>query len=225
MASLVQSGSYNSTSDGTSHSLTLGSTPVSGNLLIVAANSLTGNPTPSGYSVADRIVTNTDTVIFYKIAGVSESPTVTFTFGAAVPMNIVALEYSGVLASPLDVTANSDSGASSTSVPSGTTAATSQAAEMAVAIFGIVSGGAPAASSYSNGFAEVIQGVTTGSVLANVRLAVVSKTLAATGAQSSTATTASATSNAAGVIATFKLSSTASVAPAAQNTYQRRRAA
>lgn len=207
MATPVQTATYDSTSDGTSHSVTFGTTPITGNLIVVVANTPTGLPTPSGYTKAVGLISNTDCSLFYKIAGASEFTTVNFTIGAALSMNIAAFEYGSADPTPLDQTASADSGASSTSLVNGTTAATTQASEIAIAAFGISSGGAPAVISYSDSFAEISQGVTSGSASVNVRLAVAAKTLSATGTQTTTATIGSASSYASCIIATFKLTS------------------
>jgi hypothetical protein len=120
-------------------SATYNATPVAGNLLvaIVGASGSSTIKLPSGWSSAinqsGASCTQPCQAILYKIAGSSESRTVTVTLGDF--LSVVGLqiyEYSGIdTASPLDKTASANG--TSTSVSTGTTATTAQANELLVA--------------------------------------------------------------------------------------------
>jgi|GEM_PF-2540223 len=95
----VQSQQTNSIG-GTNIAATFTRTPVPGNLLVAyyAANSGNVTPTLSGWTAMTFAGTGTNAVselMFYKIAGASESATVTTT-SASATASLVILEYSGV---------------------------------------------------------------------------------------------------------------------------------
>lgn len=122
----------------TSHTVTLNSAPTQNNLVLVAikidvvdeaVSNVTG---PSGYVkdvVKDR---GTGSVaIWSKVAGASESATITFTTALNQSASLEAIEVSGAAtASVLDKT-NKAEGASSNSIQPGTTGTLSQADEIA----------------------------------------------------------------------------------------------
>jgi hypothetical protein len=125
--------------DGLTVSVTLSSAPVQGNLLvaIVSANN-SSTLTLSGWSVAlDASGQNVSQVIFYKIAGASESATVTATRTGGGAIGIQVFQYSGIAtSSPLDQTATGTA-ATSISNASGTftcgSVTTGQANELLIA--------------------------------------------------------------------------------------------
>lgn len=122
----------------TSHTVTLDAAPAQNNLIVVsifititdeASPNVTG---PSGYTrdvVKDR---GTGSVaIWSKIAGASESASITFTTAANQSAQMEAVEVSGnATSTPLDKT-NKAEGASGTSIQPGTTGTLSQADEFA----------------------------------------------------------------------------------------------
>jgi hypothetical protein len=142
----------------TSASATFDATPVAGDLLvaIVGVSTTSTINTPSGWSAAinesGTSCTQPCEAIFYKIAGSSESGTVTVTVGDTNSvLGLQIYEYDGIdTASPLDKTASANG--TSTSVSTGTTATTAQANEILVA--GMVIRVATSYSGWTNSFSE-----------------------------------------------------------------------
>lgn len=211
MASPVQSVAYNSTADSTTHPITFAA-PTVGNRIIIGVNAGSGvtGVSGSGWTREDGIISNTDTAIYSKIAGASEPTTVTFTIGGAASCNLYMEEYANAVSGVADKTAHNDSGVtpggSQTTIPTGTTAATTVADAIAFAVFGVVAA-AGAVGTYTNGFAEASQGITSGGGGTNVRMAVATKTLTATGTVSSQASSTNAQGSMLGVVAVFGLTS------------------
>jgi hypothetical protein len=120
-------------------SVTLSSAPVQGNLLvaIVSANN-SSTLTLAGWSVAlDASGQNVSQAIFYKIAGASESATMTATRTGGGAIGIQVFQYSGMATSnPLDQTATGTAAASISNV-NGTfscgSVTTAQANELVIA--------------------------------------------------------------------------------------------
>lgn len=160
----------------------------------------------SGWTLRNSAIDFTGLYHWWKIAGASESATVTITPGGTVTAELFIEEYSGNTATPTDVTANNDPAVNASSIASGTTAALAQADELAVVAFGWndSTGTAGLATSLSGGYA----------INANLRgldpttmdtwLAVGSLATSATTAQSSTATLAASAGRPVGLIATYK---------------------
>ncbi|MDX1708225.1 MAG: hypothetical protein R3274_06470, partial [Desulfobacterales bacterium] len=153
--SYVQTKNGNS-NGATSVSATFDTAPTENNLLVAIVgnrDSSTAPNTPSGWSVAISQTTNTPgQVIFYKIAGASESSTVTVNnYGTSTNLGIHIYEYSGVAtSSPLDQS-NSASGNSATASTGSIT--TTQDNELLIA--GLVSNDREASfSSWTNSFSE-----------------------------------------------------------------------
>jgi len=111
----------------------------------------------SGWSTANQCSINTDSSsgsMFYKIAGASESSTVTANGTGATNMMIHIFELTGVdVNTPLDRTAQTSDVATNTSVSTGTTATTRRGGEFALAACfqGNTNGGL---ISWSNSFLE-----------------------------------------------------------------------
>lgn len=189
--------------------VTFGSTPIQGNLLIAittqGGTGQTADQTVAGFTAVGACAgfpgtgTTTRRVgIFYKIAGASESTSVVETAGAfttVASVDLAIFEYSGLaISSVLDQVANDglNSGTNVTSRTSGTTAATAQADELAIAAWGTAGG--VTGPSYTNGFAAELN---------ITRLQIASKIVSVTGTQESTQTWT--TGRACGAqIATFK---------------------
>lgn len=92
---------------------------------------------PSGWTKAADVEHSSQTfstAVYYKIAAGSETGATFTTSGSAAAMGVAAYQYSGMVSSsPLDKTAsNQNGGSQTTSLATGTTAATSQASELVI---------------------------------------------------------------------------------------------
>lgn len=211
-AALVDSGPYDiarqeeyTSASGTSIATTLRQTPVDGNLLVccfggkVSDANLTGPGAGWTKAISRQASGSLAAGIWYRIAS-GDSATITCTSGAAAPLTMHMREYEGVSASPLDVTVSNSSATGVTTLNLGTTGATAQADELAIAMVFTNDTLPLRFASWSNGFDEVMS-----PSLGNPKMYVANKVLSATGAV--TVTPSWAASNAAtGMIATFKLS-------------------
>jgi hypothetical protein len=198
---IVQSGEDDAgDSNSTSVSVTLGSTPTEGNLLVAChTTGATGSTGPSGWSEAFALTFADDEgALYYKIAGVAESSTVTCTSSQNKSNGLYVVEFEGSWnATPLDVTATNGPTGSPSTLSTGTTAATAQNDEVAVAQFSI--DGVRTVTSWTNSFSERAD------LTAQFKsLAVATKVLTSTGTVETTATFSSSPFEAYGGIATFK---------------------
>lgn len=173
-----------------------------GNLLIacVSDNSGGNGDTIPGFTsaTADIAVSpNTGGAIFYKVATGSETTiTATNTGAGASGMEIAIYEIGGFTGTPtVDKTATG--GGLTATASTGTTAATTAAAEYAIVMSGFLQ--ASTFTSWSNSFALVSNVVSTGTQ----RMVTGELVLAATGTQTSTVTI-SASQQVGACIATFK---------------------
>lgn len=198
----VQTKVFNSTTNATSNSITFTSAPVTGDLMIltvVSGSTISG--TPSGWTVVNSAVGNTGTYMYWKIAGASESATLTITLSSADACILFAMEYSGV--TTLDKTAEATGGGVTTTIGTGTTAATTTANELIVALAGV--GGFAAATNISSWSNSIVNQLTGNVSAVNMSAFMGVKTVSATGTQTATATlNGNGTGNDSGIIATFK---------------------
>jgi hypothetical protein len=137
------------------------------------------------------------------------------TLLSSAPGGIVIAEYSGIATTtPLDKTVTSKPSAFASTITSGTTAATTQANELVIALFGSIRTSHPTNTfgSYTNSFVEVGQvAATTGDA---DMVAMVEKIVSTTGTQTSTATLAGgAEQRPVGSVMTFKATAGATTAP------------
>lgn len=182
---LVQRVSNQSAASVASLAGTYSPAPTQGNLLVCNANSdATLTMTSSGWLLATSSVHDTGLYQWWKIAGASESATVTLTPSASDSVEMTIEEWSGNAATPLDKTASSSAASAVAVIPTGTTAATVQADERAIAAFGWNLGNST--GSYTSSYTEVAQITGLGTVL--TKLAVTEVDLAAAAVTSSTAT-------------------------------------
>lgn len=139
-------------------SATFSTTPTQGNLLVAAvtANVGVGSITITGWTTGKSIAVGLagGLIVFYKVAGIGESTTVTANGTLATFMDIQIFEYDGIdNASPLDVTGSTaDDTTSVTSRSSGASGTLTQANELvfaAVAQAGANGGGASWTNSYT----------------------------------------------------------------------------
>jgi hypothetical protein len=196
---------YISSANATTHTVTFGSTPTNGNLLVLAGASNDVISTPAGWTLAVQGIDFKDVKIFYKTAGVSEPTGVTVTIGSSTSCALVAWEYSGMAASSqLDKTASATA-QGPTAHGTGTTAATAQASELLIAVVGTDGTNTMSTSGWSNSFTAELDGDTTGSAGFETYITTSSRIVSATATYTTTATTStSGSTHDSGVIATFK---------------------
>lgn len=206
---LVQTAVYLSSSNPSSHTINSGNgwaAPVAGHVIILCIVSDTtindASLTGAGWTQVNNAVDNSGTYMYWKVsAGTETSVTVNLTGGAS--CNLALAEVSGV--TTLDKTAAA-TGQGTTTIGTGTTAATTAANELIMALAGIAPGGAapPTVSSWNNSFVSQESGTNTG-VGIGIGIDMATKIVSATGAQTATATlTGTAGSHNSGIIATFK---------------------
>lgn len=214
-ATLVQSTSLTKGTAGTSQAISLDTPATAGNLLVafVGIDKNSGAITlPTDFSLVakneDAVEVDAAYAMAYKVATGGETG-VTWAWVQSRVAALAITEWSGLHASPLDVTAQATSASTSTATQSsGTTAATSQANELAIAAFVADSWGtAETSHSYTNGFTELEVEPTapdpTGTL---VGMWVVYKVLDAVGTVETTITRVGATSDQMrGMVATFKV--------------------
>lgn len=182
-----------------------GASPTQNNLIVVTAtsDSTMNLPSGSGWSEAVNSVSNCGLYIWYKVAGASESATITVNNVASATCVVCAMEWAGLLTSSvLDKTATQGS-TSGGNIPSGTTATLSQASELAIcAMANFDSGGS--LTSFTNGYTTEYDLRPASGAIKDEGMAG-SLITSATTAQSSTAQlSAGAGSGSTGCIATFK---------------------
>ncbi|WP_156027808.1 hypothetical protein [Candidatus Solirubrobacter pratensis] len=156
----------------------------------------------TGWSLADSSIGGTGLYLWYKIAGSSESSTVTIAPSVAASAELVVMQFTGNATSGvLDQTAHASGGATT-----GTTAATAQNDELAVAAVGMTAVGGTISATWTNGFtanpATTVAAVGTNGTGIHVAL----RSLTSTGTVTSTATPSEG-SAVGGLVATFKASS------------------
>lgn len=209
MPTIVQAQNVTGDATTTSLSATYASTPTPGNRLFAMAVSdatLDGTGMASaGWTLAASKVADAGLYIWSKIAGASEPTTVTVVPTTAAPTNLRITEISGLDTNAIDAVVTNSGGTAATSISTGTTGATSDADEWALAVFGIARhrSGTGTVTAYSNGFVETAQ-------VANAAgnkplLATATKTLSATGTVECTATLSVAEDHPAGLVVTYRL--------------------
>lgn len=203
--SVVQSKSANSSAAlVTTISATLDAAPTSGNLLIVALalnNGSAGLTVPDGWTTVINQSSTPSFVVFYKIAGASESPTISMSWTTARRAVIEIREYP---AGTVDKTAASNSsGSAVASKTSGTTGALTSAPQFCLAYFAVGSWDSAAGTNatFSNSFAnKLLIGAKSG---ATPWIASVDKEVATTDAVETTMTFNAQSDEASGCIITI----------------------
>ena len=199
----------------TSNTVTI-STPASGSLIVtgIAGDKHIGADfaVPSGFTVIGTLYlsANVSRGFAYKISSGAET-SVVWTYGGAGATgdNTCAWVgvYTGNTTTPLDASAEADSGVTAVASQStGTTGTTAQADELAIAIAVVDSTGSVGVPSWDNSF--VIIG--TDYFGSNAGITIAEKALSATGTVTATATAASGTDQMAAAVATFRSGTTAS---------------
>lgn len=192
-------------------SITLDSAIGTGNVVfaaLVVDKNATSIVQPSGYTIIETFSGNSVSIATaYKIAGVAESTTLTWSWGGSYGSRgaqCCGVEYSGLDGvTPLDVSAENDSGDSSVdTISTGTTATTAVAISVAVATMGAdSSSNVEAGRSWTNSFSEILWA---GESSGNPGLSIAEKALSATGAQESTFSTTDSGDQLAASIVVFK---------------------
>ena len=205
----VQSASASSVGVQSTVDVTLGDTPTQGNLLILVGTGDGNFNTPiSGWTAINTGVNWPSVAGWYKIAGASESATVTITMDFASSLTGIFAEFSGIVTtSPFDQTAYSSITPPSDVSPisAGTTPSTVQANELLIAMFSLVDGSGLSSGStgLSNSFTKQVDVFGTDTVGAVLGYRVASSV----GAYTSAAST-SVAQYGSGLMATFKGSGT-----------------
>lgn len=185
---------------------TYGATPAAGNLLVavVRANGSGGVFTLTGWTPVLTMTISGAGLgyisMFCKVAGAGESTSVSVAVtGGPSQLELHIFEYTGLTGWTVDVSASdAGTGAAVFTQTTGTTGATANAEEIAIAAVG--SGNSAGGLTWSNGFVLEISGT---------RLYTASKVTSATGTQGSTATWGGTSRTAGGAIAVFKGASSA----------------
>ncbi len=184
-------------------------TPIENNLLVCVCVQRVLSPAftlakPSGFTQALLLNTNwastdSDLLIFYKVAGASESKNITVSLGndggsAQHPVALYIEEWANMATStPLDVTASNDeTGSTGLVADTGTTAGTAEATSMVIAVcnFGDSDFDAIVSGDFTNSFTLEKEFSLTGTLGADVTIGIAHKILSATGTQNTTLTVA-----------------------------------
>lgn len=195
------------TANAASLTATFPAAPTQGNLLVCCACAdQTAVMTSSGWTLSISAVNSVGVYQWAKIAGASEASAVVVTPAAADSVAMTIEEYSGqiagAIAGVLDKTASAAIQAATSSPVTGTTAATTQTDEQAIAGLGTNLSAGATFSGWTNSFAETSDITSSGSAN-NASLGVAEQSLIAAGAQSTSATAASGSAYS-GLIATYK---------------------
>ena len=200
----IQRAVYGSTTQLVSHSVTLGSTPVAGHVLILmVVADITVSGTPPGYTLVTSAVDFTGTYMYWKISDGGDAGALV-NLSATKSCCLAMYEYSGI--TTVDVNdANTAQGTAS--VVCGPTSTTTATNELVVALIGLSQGNSstqPTVTSWTNSFVTDVNDPNTG-IGTIMRLVTGIKIVSVTGAQSTTATlSAAGSANNSSIIATFK---------------------
>lgn len=185
----VQKKEYASTTDSTSHSIVLDSSPTEDNLLIVFMTyDDTLSVAPSGYTLATSGADFVSGRCYYKIAGAGESATISMTMSGSGAVAMQAFEYSGMLTSGvLDQVAAVGTVGSGTTIVSATTPSTTQDNELVfVSAHMRMDVGTQTVTAWTNSFVIENEAITLGAVNEDMLLNVAAKTVSAIGTFQST---------------------------------------
>ena len=196
----------------TSYILNFGWTATAGRLLVLTASwdkVITGLSESSStwtqvdYRINNNMVTG---AMYYKVADGTET-SVQLSWTNSEDISIRVGEYSGVVSvDPLDVNSFGVNSGETTSVATGTTAATAQNDELAIVMMGSDSGAnTDTGNSWSNGFTEVLY---LPGVSGDPGLSVAEKDLTSIGTVQTTFTTTASGDEMVAIVATFKVADT-----------------
>ena len=196
----------------TSYTLNFGWTATAGRLLVLTASwdkdvtslveltDATTTWTQVDYRLSGIAATG---AMYYKVADGTETK-VRLQWTNSEDISIRVAEYSGIVSvDPLDVSSSDVTSGETTTVSTGTTAATAQADELAIAMMGSDSGGnTTTGRSWNNGFTEVTW---LNDSSGDPGLSVAEKDLTSTGTVQTTFTTTDSGDEMVAIVATFKL--------------------
>jgi len=202
----VQKASHGSSAASTTNSVTLSSTPVNGNLMLLIVDADATVNTPSGYTLVNSSVNTGALYVFYKVAGASESTTQTVTLTSSTSSALLYMEYNGV--SVLDAHASTPTAAgSNTSAVCGPSGTTTAANELVVASIGLWEGSGQTFGPFTSWTNSFVQQADVASTVTSARedLGVATRIVSATGTYSTTGSwTTSSNRTIDAIIATFK---------------------
>ncbi|MCW2900313.1 MAG: hypothetical protein JWO67_2578, partial [Streptosporangiaceae bacterium] len=112
------------------------STPTAGNLIVVTINCDVTVSTPSGYTLGPNVVDDNAVYLFYKIAAGAES-TVTVPTNGSTNIAATCCEYSGLTASPIDVSNTSANAGVDGTTTTSTSITTTAAGDLVIAVAGL----------------------------------------------------------------------------------------
>lgn len=217
-ATIVQAKGAGTAANATSLAVVFASAPTQNNQLFAwgSADALLTMASSGWTLVGSEIVNFTALDQWTKTAGAGESSTVTINIGASTTAELIIAEVSGLTASPLDKNASNNPGSNAASIASGTTAALAQADEICFACcsYNDSTGTAAILSSWSNSYVELplagaVKGVQGTGAGMDTWLGVGYRIVAATTAQTSTATLPDQGGRPIGAIATYKIAAAA----------------
>lgn len=203
----VQEKFYASTANATSHTITANSTPTDGNLMVLVVVSDTAVTTPAGWTLDETTASNTDNYIFHKVASGS-SASITVSLGAVSDTcAMYFIEVSGLTNNSLDKATGLISQGATTSIDTGTTAATTNANDFVIAAACLwINNLSQTVTASNNGFSfRGAVSSSNGGGIDNVTLGVGIKFVSATGTQNCILTTDTSIGlNNSGIIAAFQ---------------------
>lgn len=201
----VQKKLMGSSGSSTTHTVTFDSAPTQYSLLVLCISADTTVSSVPGWTLADSHVGYVGCYLYYKLAGSSESSTVTVNISSSTSCCLHVFEYSGITnETPLDKTDADGGQGISTSIVAGPMATTSQNDELIVALAGMSNDiTSQQVTSWSNSFTN--EGQTTGLGATQVRLSTATRIVNTTGTYGTTATlNTNGSTNDVSVIASFK---------------------
>lgn len=177
-------------------------TPTPNNLLLCRANcDATATMNSSGWTLAHSQINLSGLYLWYKIALAGESTSVTVNPTSSASLELIIEEWAGGLSGTVAVL---DRIANATGASTGTTAATTQADELAIAQVGMSNTpGTGFSATWTNSFTAETTLVGAGGVSTALHPAF--RVLTATGTVTTTATPAGGGTASGGLVATFKM--------------------
>lgn len=203
---VVQEKFFASTANATAHSITVNTTPVNGNVMIMVITTDDAVGSFTGWTQDETTASNTNNYIYRRVAS-GESTTITVNLGLSDTLAMYFVEVSGLGTNTLDKTTGTTSQGTTTSIDSGTTAATTVANEFVIAAACLwINTFAQTVTASNNGFSfRGSVSSSNGGGIDNVTLGVGYKIVSATGTQQCTLTTnITLGTNNSGVIAAYK---------------------
>lgn len=203
----IQEKFYASTANALTHTIVADNAPTNGKKMILVVCSDSAVTTPSGWSLDETTASNTDNYIFSKTAGAGESASITVTIALSDTCAMYFTEVSGLASNIVDKVAGVISQGTTTTIDTGTTAATTVADEFVIAAACLwINTFAQTVTAANNGFSfRGSVSSSNGGGVDNVTLGVAFKIISATGTQNCGLTTnITLGANNSGIIASYK---------------------